>query len=132
MPMRKLVFAAFVGLLVLLLAAPASAQRDPFEDQGSGGQQDSSESGGEAGPFDPPGEGDDTTPEEPQEEEPGNGDQVGGERGATGSDSLPTTGADTTTWAVLAYFLVAAGLTAVAAARFFGPHVGALRSRRRR
>ena len=96
--MKKLVGTVLAGMAVLLvLAAPASAQRDPFDpvidttvDNTTGGTATD-------GTADPNGTGDPTSPSNPDAR----------------ADVFPNTGADTTGWLAIAYVLLASGAALV-------------------
>jgi hypothetical protein len=125
---------ALVGALVLMIvgAAPALAQRDPFDDANSGGSSDSSgDSSG--GPFSQPQTGDtsdDTTddtsndsgdpandPTQPDTNPaPDNDPEV-----QPSDDTLPNTGAEPVSWLVMAYALIAVGGGLMIAGRFLHP-----------
>jgi hypothetical protein len=125
---------ALIGALVLVVigAAPAVAQRDPFDDVNSGGSSDSSgDSSG--GPFSQPQTGDtsdDTTddtstdsgdtgndPTQPNTNPaPDNDPEV-----QPNNDTLPNTGAEPVSWLVMAYALIAVGGGLMIAGRFLHP-----------
>ena len=104
--MRKLVIASLLGLfLVLTMAAPAFAIRDPFDPDVSQAEI----SGDGTGTT---GDGTGTT---------GDGTGTGGDGttvlGENSADGLANTGAETEPWLVAAYALIAVGVGAVAVSK---------------
>lgn len=104
--MRKLMIASLLGLfLVLTMAAPAFAIRDPFDPVVSQAEI----SGDGTGTT---GDGTGTT---------GDGTGTGGDGttilGENGADGLANTGAETEPWLVAAYALIAVGVGAVAVSK---------------
>jgi hypothetical protein len=136
--MERVRFALVAALVLLLVsAAPALAQRDPFEPidtQGSGGDSSGDSSGG--GPFTQPQTGDssddtdtdtsgsnsngDTNVDDPTQPDtnpaPDNDPEVD-----PADDTLPNTGAEPISWVVMAYSLIAIGVGFVVAGRFLHP-----------
>lgn len=101
--MRKLLIASLLGLfLVLTMAAPAFAIRDPFDPVISQAELSGSGSGGD---------GTGTTGDGTQVGTGGDGTTVLGNNGA---DGMANTGAETEPWLVTAYALIAVGAGAVA------------------
>ena len=140
--MKRLRFAFSAALVIMLLAAaPALAQRDPFDpiDSGGGDSGSSSSSGG-GGPFTQPdlggsddnaGQGDtsgDTGGQEDPTQPPDSNDN--GESTnppdtdpevEPSDDTLPNTGAEPVSWLVMAYALIAIGGGLVVTGRLFHP-----------
>jgi hypothetical protein len=136
--MRRTVLIGLALLLGLLTAAPAFAQgRDPFEPQPGSNQQnpDGGSGSGDRDPFDPSDDGgepaaqpttqpdtnDPTDPvaeptADPAPEQPAPDDEVEG--------TLANTGFDVTTWAGLAYALIALGAAALVFGRLFASEPG--------
>jgi LPXTG-motif cell wall-anchored protein len=133
--MERLRTALVAGLvLVVVSAAPALAQRDPFDpvdSQGSGSDATDDSSGG---PFTQPQSGDssdDTDTSEPDTSgnvddptQPDTNPAPGGDNEPEvqpSDDTLPNTGAEPVSWLVIAYALIAVGGGFVIAARFLHP-----------
>lgn len=110
--MRKLIVGSLLGLiLVLTMAAPALALRDPFDPvisqadlTGTGTTGDGTTGDGTG----TDGDGTGTT---------GDGDDV---VAGNSSEGLANTGADTEPWLVAAYFLIAVGVGAVVISKVNG------------
>lgn len=99
--MRKLVIGSLLGLmLVLVVAAPALALRDPFDPVISQAQLTGGTGDG-TGTGDTDGTGTD-----------GTGTEV-----SAGADQMATTGSETEPWLVAAYALIAIGAGAVVLSR---------------
>ena len=125
---------ALVGALVLVIvgAAPALAQRDPFDSVDTSGNNSDSSSDSGGGPFSQPetgGSTDDTgdtstdtgdnqnDPTQPDTNPaPDNDPEV-----QPSDDTLPNTGAEPVSWLVMAYALIAVGGGFVIAGRFLHP-----------
>jgi hypothetical protein len=103
--MRKLLLAVVMGAtLVVMMAAPAFAIRDPF-DPAIDLTPDTATAGGDTGAqVDTGGDG---------------GTDVGAQVDDVGSEGLAATGADTEPWLVAAYGLIVAGAAAVALSKNF-------------
>ena len=102
MNMRKLLLAVVMGAtLVVMMAAPALAIRDPFEPA----IDLTADTGGDTGGA--------------QVDTGDDGATVGGQVDEVGSDGLAATGAETEPWLVAAYGLIAAGAAAVALSKNF-------------
>ena len=131
--MERARFALIAALVLLVIgAAPALAQRDPFDPVDTGGNSGSSSDDGGDGPFTQPDTGDDS----------GDSGQPTGDTGDKGndptqpdtnpapdndpevqpdSDALPNTGAEPVSWLVMAYTLIVAGGGLMVAGRFLRP-----------
>jgi cytoskeletal protein RodZ len=127
---------ALVGALVLVIvgAAPALAQRDPFDSVDTSGNNSDSSSDSGGGPFSQPQTGDssddtgdtntdtgDTSgqddPTQPDTNPvPDNDPEV-----QPSDDTLPNTGAEPVSWLVMAYALIAVGGGLMIAGRFLHP-----------
>ena len=127
---------ALVGALVLVVigAAPAVAQRDPFDSIDSSGSDSGSSGDSSGGPFSQPQTGDssddtgDTStdtgdtngqddPTQPNTNPaPDNDPEV-----QPSDDTLPNTGAEPVSWLVMAYALIAVGGGLMIAGRFLHP-----------
>ena len=131
--MERLRYAVVAALVLMLVsAAPALAQRDPFDpvdSQGSGGDSSEDSSGG---PFSQPdGDGSsDTSGETDTSNDPQNNDPTQPDTNpAPGdndpevdpNDTLPNTGAEPVSWLVIAYGLIAVGGGLTIAGRFLHP-----------
>jgi hypothetical protein len=101
--MRKLLLVAVMGAtLVVMMAAPAFAIRDPFDPAIDLTPDAPATAGDTSGQTD--GDG---------------GADVGGQVDEVGSEGLAATGADTEPWLVAAYGLIVAGAAAVALSKNF-------------
>ena len=118
---RMLAIFALVAVSALAVAAPAFAQDDPFEPAEGGSSGGSESSGG--GPFDPSdGSGTDGG-------DTGGGDTDGGDTTVDGDgtedpvrpESLPNTGASSTSWLGVAYGLIVVGAGILVLARLPQP-----------
>ena len=103
--MRKMLVLFSALFVVMLLAAPASAQRDPFDpviDTTAEGQAaDGQAADGDA--------------------QQGDGDAGTDPTGPPGADGVPNTGADPEPWLVAAYALIAFGAGALALSKTLSP-----------
>jgi len=127
--LRTALVAALV--LVVVSAAPALAQRDPFDPVDSQGSGNSSGDSSD-GPFEQPQSGDssddtgtdtsgNSTGDDPTQPDanpaPGDNDP----EVQPNDDTLPNTGAEPVSWLVMAYALIAVGGGFVIAGRFLHP-----------
>jgi LPXTG-motif cell wall-anchored protein len=96
--MRAFAVACVSGILLMLLAAPAVAQRDPFAPRVGEPRPV------EAGPAQP----DPAQPAQPRPQPPA-------------EDPLPATGGEVSSWLAVAYILVMIGAGAIVLGRSFGP-----------
>lgn len=113
MAMRKLVIASLLGLfLVLTMAAPALAIRDPFDPVISQAELSGTTGEGTA----TTGDGTGTTGD-------GTGTETGGATvvDQNGADAIATTGSNTEPWLVGAYALIALGAGAVLISKVNAP-----------
>src|SRR5687768_11350920 len=100
--MRKLLIGSLLGLmLVLVVAAPALALRDPFDPVISQAELTGGTGGDTTG-----GDGTGTTGD-------GTGTTDGGTQVSGGADQMANTGSETEPWLVAAYALIAIGAGAV-------------------
>ena len=107
--MKKLLIGSMLGLmLVLVVAAPALALRDPFDPVIS--QAELTGTGDTTGTT---GDGTGTTD--------GTGTNGGTQVSGTGADQMANTGAETEPWLVAAYALIAIGAGAVVVSKLNAP-----------
>jgi hypothetical protein len=103
--MRRVLFLCVVGGMLSLMAGPAGAQaRDPFDPLVD--PETAAPVADETGSFTVPDQDDPTT--EPAPADPSDTDTAGNQ-----AEGLPTTGAATDPWLVVAYGLIAAGLCSI-------------------
>jgi LPXTG-motif cell wall-anchored protein len=125
---------ALVAALVLMVvsAAPALAQRDPFDPVDSQGSGSSSSDDSSGGPFTEPGTGgssDDNEPDTSGNADPDDPTQPDANPAPgdddpevqPNNDTLPNTGAEPVSWLVMAYALIAVGGGFLIAGRFLHP-----------
>ncbi|MGH2754003.1 MAG: hypothetical protein ACRDLB_06170 [Actinomycetota bacterium] len=130
--MERLRFAVVAALVLMLVsAAPALAQRDPFDPVNSQGSGDDSSGSSEDGPFSQPQSGDsaDDTGDQGGTDTSGQNDPTTPDTNPApddtsaqpNDDTLPNTGAEPVDWLVMAYTLIAVGGGFLIAGRFLHP-----------
>ena len=111
MAMRKVFVLFATAMVVLVAAAPAFAQRDPFAPQeGSGSTEEPSGDDDSGSTGDPTVQPDDDTDAATDDETSPNQ-----------SDQLANTGANPEPWLVIAYALFAAGAAALFVSKVYSP-----------